>query len=182
MIRKDWFAPDSSDGDYDDVVDDDDDDDGVVTREMLHRDLLNMEPKVMRKRRDGKGGSNNKEKGYKPLDNRDSLPFSVRHVTPDPYTHPDIKRLRQKKAPPLSGKKKTTDLQTALSRLYNLTDDDQKTNGKGKNDPSTLLGEFQLDKSTTSGYVHGCGQNCHTWSVISWCLMERCMETWMTFV
>ena len=68
--------PDDPDKHDDDV---EEDDDRLVTREMLHRDLL-KDPKVIRKNKKGKAG-------YKPLDNRDHLPFSVRKVTPDPYTH-----------------------------------------------------------------------------------------------
>ena len=201
--NKDWFAPDSHDSDGDD--DDDDDDDDVVTREMLHRDLLNMEPKVMRKQKRGKnGGSSNTKSNdttkYKPLDNRDSLPFSVRNISPDPYTHPEIKDSRRQTSPQIVGKKKkSSDLQhhqTSLARLYlnnspqNGSDENDdgdndgggnvsgskgkkgsnKKKNKGNNnnnnnkrtttstktakiDPSTLLGEFHLDKSTTSGYV-----------------------------
>ena len=201
--KKDWFAPDSHEGDNYDEADDDDDDDDVVTREMLHRDLLNMEPKVIRKQKRGKNGGtggssssnsskkkNNDTTKYKPLDNRDSLLFSIRNISPDPYTHPEIKNSRRQTSPRLVGKnKKTSDLehQTSLARLYlnnspqNDTDDGnegssagngKKGSNKKKNkatnnnkkksttttttakiDPSTLLGEFHLDKSTTSGYV-----------------------------
>jgi hypothetical protein len=145
FVRKDWFAPDAGmdDDTYDDENDDDDD---VVTREMLHRDLL-KDPKVIRKRKDGK-------KSYRPLDNRDSLPFAVRHMTPDPYTHPQIKKLRERKSPPLVNKKKSDLTSLAPARLYQQnTSDGRGDGGKKSKDVSTLLGEFQLDKSTTSGYV-----------------------------
>lgn len=143
-LEKNWFLPDSDD-------DDDEDDDPLVTREMLHRDLL-QDPQVKRKRKNGK-------QGYKPLDNRDHLPFSVRQTTPDPYTHQDIKKAKQKNG---GGKRKRTDLDhhlaptpkqksggsdtTTASRLI-------QSNKKDGIDTSTVLGEFQLDKSTTSGDI-----------------------------
>jgi hypothetical protein len=130
FLEKGWFAPSS---DYDD---DDDDDKPLVTREMLQRDLLQDPTTVKRKRKKGDG--------YKPLDNRDHLPFAVKKITPDPYTHPQVKKAKMKNA----GKTKKTDLEHQLtpSRLYSQ-------NGKKEDNASTLLGEFQLDKSTTSGDV-----------------------------
>jgi hypothetical protein len=106
-----------------------DDEDQLVTRELLHRDLLD-DPTVKRK--------NKKNKGYEPLDNRDHLPFAVKQITPDPYTHPDIKKEKQVRLP--RGKK--SDLEMIGARLSLRHDD-----------TSTLLGEFQLDKSTTSGDI-----------------------------
>ena len=94
-----WFVPDSHD---------DDEDDELVTREMLQRDLL-ADPKVKRKR------NKNGHTSYKPLDNRDHLPFAVRKITPDPYTHPEVKKRNQKKA-----KKTTTrckDLNLCIIRI-----------------------------------------------------------------
>mmetsp|Transcript_21332 Transcript_21332/g.61489 ORF Transcript_21332/g.61489 Transcript_21332/m.61489 type:complete len:219 (-) Transcript_21332:66-722(-) len=111
------------------VPDNEADDEDVVTREMLQRDLL-KDPKVKRKK--GKG------KGYEPMDNRDHLPFAVKKITPDPYTPPHVKRQRQAKAP----KRKAPDLELVGSRLKLKQDD-----------TSTVLGEFQLDKSTTSGDI-----------------------------
>ena len=84
FIKPDWFASDA---------DEDEDNPEMVTREMLHRDLLG-DPQVRRKRKNGKG------EGYKPLDNRDHLPFAVEKITPDPYTHPETKTLQAKKCRP----------------------------------------------------------------------------------
>lgn len=96
---------------------------------MFQRDLLE-DPKVKRKRKNG---------SYKPLDNRDHLPFAVKKLTPDPYTHPEIKKDKRKTA-----KTKKTDLdRLANSRLFQENDEGS----------TTLLGEFKLDKSTTSGDV-----------------------------
>jgi hypothetical protein len=125
FIKPDWFTPEE---------DEEEDNPEMVTREMLHRDLL-ADPQVKRKRKNGKG------EGYIPLDNRDHLPFAVKKITPDPYTHPETKQLQAKKT-----RQKKTDLDRQLtdSRLYT-------TSREG--DTSTLLGEFKLDKSTTSGDV-----------------------------
>jgi hypothetical protein len=125
FIKPDWFTPNEGE---------DEDNPEMVTREMLHRDLLG-DPQVKRKRKNGKG------EGFKTLDNRDHLPFAVKKITPDPYTHPETKQLQARKT-----RQKKTDLDHQLtdSRLYT-------TSKKG--DSSTLLGEFKLDKSTTSGDV-----------------------------
>ena len=125
FVRKDWFVPDSAD--------DEDKDDDLVTREMFQRDLLE-DPQVKRKRKKAGGG------GYKPLDNRDHLPFAVKTITPDPYTHPEIKNAKKAKAP--KTKKSDLDHQLTASKLY------QKKDGK---DTSTLLGEFKLDKCPERG-------------------------------
>jgi hypothetical protein len=131
-----------------DSDDDGDNDDELVTREMLHRDLL-QDPQVKRKRKNGK-------EGYKPLDNRDHLPFSVRKITPDPYTHAEIKKAQQKN---VGGKRKRTDLDHHLTPAPKTKSGGScssrliTSNKKDGIDTSTVLGEFQLDKSTTSGDI-----------------------------
>jgi hypothetical protein len=136
---------------------------------MLHRDLL-KDPKVIRKNKKGKAG-------YKPLDNRDHLPFSVRKVTPDPYTHSEIKKSKQTRQGN-NNKRTRTDLEHHLltrrrtAPILSTNDTNNKSNKNTKNnkdqttpsrliqsnavdgkDTSTMLGEFQLDKSTTSGDI-----------------------------
>lgn len=124
------------------MPDDDDDEhdeggnNGLVTKEMLLRDML-ADPQVRRKK--GKG------QGYKPLDNRDHLPFAVKQITPDPYTRPEVKKQRQHKS---KVKKSDLELQLMSSRLVTLTNESDEDN-----DVSTLLGEYQLDKTTTSGDI-----------------------------
>jgi hypothetical protein len=135
-LQKGWLAPNEEDAD-------DDDDEGLVTREMLQRDLL-QDPQVKRKR------NKNGKSGYKPLDNRDHLPFAVKKITPDPYTRPQVKNSKRKTTTASERKKKTDlDHQLTSSRLYQNSNDENA---------STLLGEFQLDKSTTSGDVIYIGQ------------------------
>lgn len=135
--------------------DESNDEEGRVSREDLQRDMLGMEPKVKRKRR--KGGR------YKPVDNRDHLPFSVRTKTPDdPYKTRYQKEKEEQLRKKNNGvRRKTTDLdhhmlsstkreiETTPSRLV------QKKNPIGDNDKATttVLGEFELDRSTTSGDV-----------------------------
>lgn len=139
-LQKGWFSDEnSSNGDGGDYLEDTDD---LVTREILQRDLLG-DPQVRRKRK-------KKSQGYQPLDNRDHLPFAVKQITPDPYTKAEVKRKRQqqqqKNLKSTGGKRSKSDLDVQLtsSRLKLLQSDD---------DASTLLGEFQLDKSTTSGDI-----------------------------
>jgi hypothetical protein len=144
-----------------------------VTREILHGDLME-DPKVKRRKQQRKNGGL-----YEPLDNRDHLPFAVRMVTPDPYTPSAVKKARQQRkkasaaadnagskrspstattADPLSDHRRhqqqrhpsksgggSSAKDTATSRLYRPS--------PGDDDASTFLGEYQLDKGTTSGDV-----------------------------
>lgn len=107
---------------------------GIVTKEMFLRDLL-QDPVVKTRK---KGGSD----GYRVLDNRDSLPFSVQVTTPDPYTHPDIKREKVQRVK----KRRDSVEQVIASSLYSIGND-----GNSVNSAETHLGEFQLDKHTTTG-------------------------------
>jgi len=142
-----------------------DDSDGLVTREDLNREMLGMEPKV--KRKNGKG------KGYKPLDNRDHLPFSVRKKSPDDPYKTAYQKQKERELKTNSTKSKTTDLDrhmlatTKRGRSNSKKQDDsttpsrlvQRRSKKKKNSDdddesiTTVLGEFELDKSTTSGDV-----------------------------
>ena len=117
-LQKGWFVPDS------------DEDDELVTREQFQRNLLG-DPKVKRKKKNGQ---------YKPMDNRDHLPFAVKKITPDPYTHPEIKKDKRK-----SAKTKKSDLDHHLTSSRLFTENDSGD--------TTLLGEFKLDKSTNCGDV-----------------------------
>jgi hypothetical protein len=131
------------------------DEDDLVTREDLHRDMLGMEPKVKRKNRKGKG--------FKPLDNRDHLPFSVRTKTPDdPYKNRFQKKKEEQLKKNSKGiRRKTTDLDrhmlaasasTTPSRLVQRRSK-KETDGHDDKSMTTVLGEFELEKSTTSGDV-----------------------------
>lgn len=98
----------------------------VVTKEMFLRDML-QDPVVKRK----------KKSSYKVLDNRDSLPFAVEIATPDPYTHPEVKRKNAAKNK-VSRKKDAVENAISSSLYY---EGDQK------------IGDFMLDKHTTTGDV-----------------------------
>ena len=130
-IKPEWFAEDDENHE---------DDPELITREMFQRELL-KDPQVRKK--NGKYRKGSSDSGYKPLDNRDHLPFVVKKTTPDPYTHPEKKAAKAKR---VKTKKSDLDQQMASSKLL-LT-----SSGK-KGDTSTTLGEFKLDKSTTSGDV-----------------------------
>ena len=156
----------------------DDDDDGLVTREDVNRDLLGLEPIVKRKRKNGKQGGG----GYRPLDNRDHLPFSIRTNTPeDPYKTKFLKERQKQEQNKINNeitnsknKKTTTDLEhhmlPSTNRISPSNNKKKKNNKKqSDNTPSrlvqisnkdnndkmseTVIGEYQLDKSTTSGDV-----------------------------
>lgn len=107
----------------------------IVTQEMLWRDLLE-DPKVKKK---------NKKGSYKTMDNRDTLPFVVKLVTPDPYTPPSEKkrqardntRQERKKTP-----KKTNLMGGIAASIYTQNDDGAL---------QKILGEFSLDKNTNCG-------------------------------
>jgi hypothetical protein len=102
-----------------------------VTKEMFFKDLL-ADPKVKRKQ---KGG-------YKVMDNRDLLPYQVQLSTPDPYTHPEVKKKNAKKV----RKRPDGVEQRVASKLFQSSDDPL-------DDTATLLGEFTLDKHTTTGDI-----------------------------
>jgi len=157
-------------------------DDGLVSREDLNRELLGMEPIVKRKRKNAKHGG-----GYRPLDNRDHLPFSVRTETPDdPYKSKFLKERQKQEQNKINSKinsgaankKKRTDLDyhmlastkrssvanknkrndrnndsTTTSRLIQLRSNKNIDSNKNDDDLTTVIGEFQLDKSTTSGDI-----------------------------
>jgi hypothetical protein len=116
---------------------DDDDDDEIVTQEMLWRDLLE-DPKVKKK---------NKKGSYKTLDNRDSLPFVVKLVTPDPYTPvSEKKKLARSNTEQERKKKKAakkTNLMGGIAASIYAQDEDGSL--------QRILGEFSLDKHTNCG-------------------------------
>jgi hypothetical protein len=118
----------------------------LVTQEMFWRDLLE-DPAASSAlvKRKNKSKRNNE---YRVLDNRDSLPFAVEITTPDPYTHPEVKNRNAQKQ-----KRKPGTIESAIaSTLYinrngSVDDDDDDEAHK------TKLGEFMLDKHTTTGDV-----------------------------
>lgn len=108
-----------------------------------------------------------KKKPYKVLDNRDSLPFAVTVTTPDPYTHPDEKK-KAARNQSVTPKKRPDAVEAGISSsLYidpNPSTEGKKKKKKGKKgddsddsslsvDPQTHLGDFVLDKLTTTGDV-----------------------------
>lgn len=102
----------------------------------------NMPDPVVVAKRIGKSSKKGKTGGirnaeFKLLDERDALPFVIEQVTPDPYTHPDVKRNNAKKLAHKSGVSSMSS-----HRLYLGTEDGNE---------KTLIGEFLLDKLTTTG-------------------------------
>jgi hypothetical protein len=105
---------------------------------------------------------------YKVLDNRDQLPFAVTVATPDPYTHSDVKNKAARQRSTQHGPKKraadnnAATNNTIASSVFNIMDagktntnnnnnNVQHTNTKNEVDSSTWLGDFVLDKYTTTG-------------------------------
>jgi hypothetical protein len=98
-------------------------------------------------------GKNGQQKAYKILDNRDSLPFRVEDQSPDPYTHPQIKHQRAEKA----RKRPSVADEGLRSSLYmysnNNNNNQSSSKNKKKQDDRTLIGEYFLDKHTTTGDI-----------------------------
>jgi hypothetical protein len=87
---------------------------------------------------------------YSPSDNRDQLPFLVQVTTPDPYTKPELKKERARQ---------NTEQDRRL-RSMNVNNRDESKRPRmmaslldTSKSQDTLLGEFQLDPSTTCGDI-----------------------------
>lgn len=120
----------------------------LVTREMLLRDMLE-DPKVKRKK-------NKKNGSYKTLDNRDSLPFVVKTITPDPYTPLEIKekearRNTQRDRQKNKGKTKRRMDLTLGKATYGIAASIYSEGDDGS--LHRVIGEFHLDKNTNCGDV-----------------------------
>lgn len=148
---------------------------GLVTADMFWRDMLRDPPPPVVKRpgssssnKSGNGKKSKKE--YRVLDNRDSLPFSVQLATPDPYTPPDATKKRKGTTPRRRGNSIEN---TISSQLFMEGAAGKKKSGGSDNDLSdatkTLLGEYELDKHTTTGDVLLIGD--HQYKVVS----HRCL-------
>lgn len=165
-LQKGWFE------------DDKEDDDSLVTREDLHRDMLGMEPKVKRKKRKGKGYEPLDNRDHLPFSVRTKSPDDPyknrfqkqkeqqlkknskrirgkatdldHHMLASTKRGPGTNKIKGKKD--MKGKSHDSNSSTAPSRLIQRR---SKKNDNGQDDKSmtTVLGEFELDKSTTSGDV-----------------------------
>lgn len=128
----------------------------LVTKEMFLRDILEDSPTVTVQKKGRRKG----KKEYRVMDNRDSLPFAVQVTTPDPYTHPDEKK---KRAAANKVKRRPDAVEQIASSLYTTAPSSSSSKQKRKDrrkedsepdneaDFSTKLGEFSLDKYTTTG-------------------------------
>ncbi len=154
----------------------DDDEDDLVTREDFNRDMLGMEPKVKRKRGKGKGYTPLDNRDHLPFSVRTETPD-------DPYKNRFQKEKEQQLQKKKNGlQSKGTDLDRhmlASAKRDGKKNKKGKTNRKNNSDDSkdstapsrlvqrrskqkngeddksmmTVLGEFELDKSTTSGDI-----------------------------
>lgn len=146
----------------------------VVTKEMFLRDLLrdpsdeededeegDISSKDVTVKRKNKKGRSGNHKPYKVLDNRDTLPFAVEVATPDPYTHPEVKKQKALKNS-VTPKKRHDSIESSVSSslFVQSYSGSSKKGAKGSDVTSssadnarTWLGDFQLDKLTTTGDV-----------------------------
>ena len=135
FLDKSWFD--------DDDVNLEDDEDGKI------------EPIVRRKRKNGN------THGGGPLDDHDILPFSVRKISHDPYQTRYLKeREKQKQKIINDNNNKENKRFTTPSRLIQKRIKKHKNgDGSSTNDEfTTVIGEYQLDKSTTSGDIIAIGE------------------------
>jgi hypothetical protein len=100
-----------------------------------------------------KAGSGKKsKKEYRVLDNRDSLPFSVQLATPDPYTPPDANKKMKGRA--TTPRRRSNAVENKISSQLFVEGDSTRGSGDASSDATkALLGEYQLDKHTTTGDV-----------------------------
>ena len=139
FLDKGWFD--------DDDVNLEDDEDGKI------------EPIVRRKRKNGN------THGGGPLDDHDILPFSVRKISHDPYQTRYLKEREKQKQKIISNgfndnNNKENKRFTTPSRLIQKRIKKHKNgDGSSTNDEfTTVIGEYQLDKSTTSGDIIAIGE------------------------
>lgn len=99
------------------------------------------DPTVKRKRRNSSS--------YNIVDNRDSLPFVVRDVTPDPYQRLVGTQKHKKKSPEMKQQSKKTQTKPIKNGSISASVVSQNSDGS----IGSVIGEFALDKSTTSGDV-----------------------------
>jgi len=148
----------------------------IVTKEMFMREMLSSPydddgedneggrennedaTAMVSKKKDNKKNKNSKtgkQRNYKAYDNRDALPFGVQVTTPDPYTHPDQKKKKVAKVPKNPSAVEQNIISSSLFINNNKSSKKKKNNknsGVNNNDDDkTWLGEYRLDKHTTTG-------------------------------
>lgn len=142
--------------------------DGLITNEDFLRESL-KDPLSATVRRKKKNGSR-----YRVLDNRDNLPFLVTVTTPDPYTNNEEMKKQARKNTKLqqqrdkaskknkSKKNKTINGKTRRNLVGMDGKDSIASSIFTRTDDGNLhkvLGEFALDKSTTSGDIIQVGED-----------------------
>ena len=143
----------------DDDRDDDEEFNGLVTKEIFLRDML-ADPTAKRKKRNGKS--------YRTLDNGENLPFVVKVMTPDPYTNAERKKdeakriaKQQRQAQQQKYKQGNNNSNKRIRRADLIgMDDTIAASIYSQNSDGTMgsvIGEFSLDKSTTSGDIISIG-------------------------
>ena len=154
-----------------------DDEDDLVTKEDFNRDMLGMEPKVKRKKRKGKGYTPLDNRDHLPFSVRTETPddpyknrfqkekeqqlqkkrngFQSKRTDLDRHMLSSAKRDVEKYKKGKRNMKKNSDNSkdsTTPSRLVQRRSI-KKSGEDDSTSTTTVLGEFELDKSTTSGDV-----------------------------
>merc|ERR1712174_143919 len=104
--------------------------------------------RVKRKKRNGSS--------YRTLDNRDSLPFVVKELTPDPYTKPAQKKLEAQK-----NNKRNREKTKKVFRRNDLVGGGIAASMYTKQNDGSLekiIGQFHLDKNTNCGDIVEVGE------------------------
>lgn len=129
----------------------------VVTKEMFMRQMLQGDgassastTEVTVQKKNGKKGFHHQQR--RNHDNRDILPFQVTLQTPDPYTHPEIKRRNAKKTS-RENRANAVEEHMIPSKVYATSTTSSTDGSSGIDNTLTVLGEYQLDKHTTTGDV-----------------------------
>ena len=176
--------------DEDDIFNEEEPPPSPITREKFYREMLahpiddeetQLESEAVVFRRKSKKNGR-KQSFYKPVDNRDNLPFIVKDCTPDPYTKPGIIEREAKKNTQIHKKKKKEEnkveskkkskKKSVRTNLYGLGIESGIAASvyKRKDDGSLdkILGQFQLDKSTNCGDLLeiGVGENNKEYEVL----------------
>jgi hypothetical protein len=132
-------------------------DESDESSDIIEQPPTKEDPIVRRKK---KGGGGSQLSSYKVMDNRDSLPFQIEHQkAPDPYTrNTDVKqRKKQNNNKVRKNKAPGSPIENGLASSLYTTSSNNNTDDDDDDDPSsnnkTLLGEFVLDKYTTTGDI-----------------------------
>ena len=123
----------------DECLDGDQDEETNGAEEFIEREAL-QDLSVKRKKRNGSA--------YRTVDNRDNLPFIIKTLTPNPYRNINSPSEEKRKSQRNTRTKKGNNINSIAASVFAQNSDG--TTG-------SVIGEFALDKSTTSGDIISIG-------------------------